>query len=230
MTTVVLGSASPSRLSILRSGGIEPLVVVSTADEDKLKDSLPAGPELVQELARCKARNVAGRLPTEHPKAAADALVIGSDSMLLTESGDLIGKPLTVTNTIKHWQKVRGTTAQLITGHTLIRVTAGVVEEHGAQSSNYPHAEAVSSTKLFFGTPDDRDIERYARTGEPLYCAGGFTLEALGGWFIDRIEGDPSNVIGLSLPTVRRLAAELGVAATELWNIAPEMGDDQQVN
>lgn len=221
MTTVVLGSASPSRLSILRSGGIEPLVVVSTADEDKLKETLPAGPNLVQQLADCKARNVAGRLKKEYPEVASDALVIGSDSMLLTEDGELIGKPLTVDNTIKHWRRVRGTTAKLLTGHCLIRVTSSITAKHGSNAAKYPSAHAVTATRLQFGTPNDRDIERYARTGEPLYCAGGFTLEALGGWFIDRIEGDPSNVIGLSLPTVRRLAAELGVEATSLWNIAP---------
>lgn len=218
MTTVVLGSASPSRLSILRSGGIEPLVVVSTADEDKLKQELPSGPQLVQELACCKARNVASRLATEYPEAAVDALVIGSDSMLLTEEGELIGKPLTVDNTIKHWQHVRGTTAQLITGHSLIRVTTSITDMYGAEVASYPSAHAVTSTFVTFGTPSDEDIERYARTGEPLNCAGGFTLEALGGWFIDRIDGDPSNVIGLSLPTVRRLAADLGIAATSLWN------------
>lgn len=221
MTTVVLGSASPSRLSILRSGGIDPLVVVSTAPEEELKNTLPAGSGLVQELATCKAQNVAERLPREYPEAAADALVIGCDSMLLTDAGELIGKPLTVENTIAHWRKVRGTRAQLLTGHTLIRVHAGQSGDKAPTVADYPTAHAVTATTVYFGTPTDQDIARYAESGEPLYCAGGFTLEALGGWFIDRIEGDPSNVIGLSLPTVRRLAGELGIAATSLWNIPP---------
>ena len=210
MTTVVLGSASPSRLHILRSGGIEPFVLVSTADEDELKRHFPAGPTLVQQLAAAKAANVAHQLCTAHPTVAADALVIGCDSMLLTATGELVGKPLSVERTIAHWQHVRGTSAQLLTGHTVIRLTEG----------SEATASAITRTVVHFGTPTDDDIRRYAESGEPLNCAGAFTREALGGWFIDAIEGDPSNVIGLSLPTLRRLAAEVGLSATSLWNIA----------
>ena len=97
---------------------------------------------------------------------------------------------------------------RLLTGHTLIRL------HDGARTD----ASAVTRTVVHFGSPTDAEIRRYAESGEPLYCAGAFTLEALGGWFIDAIEGDPSNVIGLSLPTVRRLAGELGVTVTDLWN------------
>lgn len=208
MTTVVLGSASPSRLQILRSGGIEPFVLVSTADENELKHQLPAGPTLVEQLAAAKAADVAHQLCISHPTVAADALVIGCDSMLLTATGELVGKPLTVERTIAHWQQVRGTSAELLTGHTVIRLTDGTEAT----------ASAVTRTVVHFGTPTDDDIRRYAESGEPLYCAGAFTLEALGGWFIDAIEGDPSNVIGLSLPTLRRLAAQVGLNATSLWN------------
>ena len=218
MTTVVLGSASPSRLQILRSGGIEPLVLVSSTDEDELKAQFPAGPALVEQLAAAKAADVARQLRIDHPTVAADALVIGCDSMLLTDTGELVGKPLTVERTIAHWHTVRGTSAQLLTGHTVIRLT------DGAETT----ASAVTRTVVHFGTPTDEDIRRYAESGEPLYCAGAFTLEALGGWFIDAIEGDPSNVIGLSLPTLRRLAADVGLSATSLWNTVPRPSAEEK--
>lgn len=208
MTTVVLGSASPSRLQILRSGGIEPLVLVSTADEEELKKRFPAGPHLVEQLAAAKATTVVEQLAATHPQVAADALVIGCDSMLLTDTGELVGKPHTVARAIAHWQRVRGTSAQLLTAHTVIRLHDGI------QAS----ASALTRTVVHFGTPSDDDIRRYAESGEPLSCAGAFTLEGLGGWFIDAIEGDPSNVIGLSLPTLRCLAGEVGLSATSLWN------------
>ena len=136
--------------------------------------------------------------------AAPEDVVIGADSMLLLD-GELQGKPHTETEAINRWHRQRGKTAQLITGHHII-----------APSTNY--CAAATTTVRFAADITDADIAAYAATGEPLPCAGAFTLEALGGWFIDRIEGDPSNVIGLSLPVVRRALYHFGYDVHDFWN------------
>lgn len=194
---IVLASSSPSRLSILRSAGVEPLVCPADVDEDALLDSLversPA--DKVAALAQAKAEAIAGDYP--------DDVVIGGDSMLLLD-GVLQGKPHTVDKTIERWKQQRGKTAELITGHCVITPRGRYVE--------------TSTTTVTFAHADDADIEAYARTGEPLQCAGAFTLEAIGGWFIDSITGDPSSVIGLSLPVVRRALYAAGYNVSEFWN------------
>lgn len=194
---IVLASSSPSRLSILRSAGVEPLVCPADVDEDALLDSLvgrsPA--DKVAALAQAKAEAIAGDYP--------DDVVIGGDSMLLLD-GALQGKPHTVDKTIERWKQQRGKTAELITGHCVITPRGRHVE--------------TSTTTVTFDHADDADIEAYARTGEPLQCAGAFTLEAIGGWFIDSITGDPSSVIGLSLPVVRRALYAAGYNVSEFWN------------
>ncbi|MHC9559558.1 Maf family protein [Corynebacterium diphtheriae] len=194
---IVLASSSPSRLSILRSAGVEPLVCPADVDEDALLDSLversPA--DKVAALAQAKAEAIAGDYP--------DDVVIGGDSMLLLD-GALQGKPHTVDKTIERWKQQRGKTAELITGHCVITPRGRYVE--------------TSTTTVTFAHADDADIEAYARTGEPLQCAGAFTLEAIGGWFIDSITGDPSSVIGLSLPVVRRALYAAGYNVSEFWN------------
>ncbi|AEX76095.1 Maf-like protein [Corynebacterium diphtheriae HC02] len=193
----MLASSSPSRLSILRSAGVEPLVCPADVDEDALLDSLversPA--DKVAALAQAKAEAIAGDYP--------DDVVIGGDSMLLLD-GALQGKPHTVDKTIERWKQQRGKTAELITGHCVITPRGRYVE--------------TSTTTVTFAHADDADIEAYARTGEPLQCAGAFTLEAIGGWFIDSITGDPSSVIGLSLPVVRRALYAAGYNVSEFWN------------
>ncbi|CAB0545551.1 septum formation inhibitor Maf [Corynebacterium diphtheriae] len=194
---IVLASSSPSRLSILRSAGVEPLVCPADVDEDALLDSLversPA--DKVAALAQAKAEAIAGDYP--------DDVVIGGDSMLLLD-GALQGKPHTVDKTIERWKQQRGKTAELITGHCVITPRGRYVE--------------TSTTTVTFAHADDADIEAYARAGEPLQCAGAFTLEAIGGWFIDSITGDPSSVIGLSLPVVRRALYAAGYNVSEFWN------------
>lgn len=130
-------------------------------------------------------------------------VVIAADSMLLLD-GELQGKPLTVERTVERWRQQRGATATLITGHAVTYRGTTVT--------------GSSETVVHFAEASDRDIEAYAATGEPLQCAGAFTLEALGGWFIDRIEGDPSSVIGLSLPLVRRTLAGFGLDVSNFWN------------
>lgn len=204
---IVLASTSPSRLSILRSAGVEPVLENPGVDEDAAAAELvdPSPEEFVQHLAQAKARSVALRRQ-ENAAATPGEVIIGGDSMLLID-GQLQGKPLTVEATIERWRQQRGKTAQLITGHCVIH-----------QGSEYIE---TASTTLHFAEAADADIIAYARTGEPLFCAGAFTLEALGGWFIDRIDGDPSSVIGLSLPSIRRALESFGLRISDFWNTAP---------
>jgi len=196
---LVLASASPARLRLLRAAGIEPIVDVSGVDESAVTAADPWA--LVQELATAKARVVAAR-------RAADEIVLGCDSMLLLD-GASYGKPATVQDAVGRWQRMRGRTASLLTGHCLIDVASGRCES------------GVADTVVRFGTPSDDEISAYVATGEPLQVAGAFTLDGLSAPFVDGVEGDPSNVIGLSLPLLRELLMRHGVAIMELWTSGP---------
>ena len=202
---VILASTSPSRLSILRSAGIEPLVEPSDVDEDAAAAQLtdPSPEEFVMHLAEAKARAAWRRREEEGRNSPSDVL-IGGDSMLLLD-GKLQGKPYTVEETIVRWQQQRGKVAHLVTGHSVIYQGESRVE--------------AAVTAVHFGFVSDADIRAYAQTNEPLLCAGAFTLEAIGGWFIDKIEGDPSSVIGLSLPVVRRSMEHFGLRVSDYWNL-----------
>lgn len=204
MNRFVLASSSPSRLSVLRSAGIEPEIIPPDTDEDaiidRLGDAAPA--EVVAALAEAKACDVVV------PVSEDLAVVVACDSMLLLD-GSLSGKPHTVDECIRRWEKQRGREARLITGHA-VRVVEGGVVKHEV-------TETISTT-VHFGMPSDADIHAYAETGEPLGCAGAFTLEALGGWFIDGIDGDPSSVLGLSLPLIRRTLSDWGLDVSSFWN------------
>ncbi|MDO5512149.1 nucleoside triphosphate pyrophosphatase [Corynebacterium sp.] len=192
---IVLASSSPSRRMILNNAGVDPVICPADVDEDALLAAHEGSPaEAVAALARAKARAVATQFP--------DDVVIGGDSMLLIDD-HLQGKPHTPEETVRRWHQQAGKVAQLLTGHCLI---------HRGQE----HVE-TSTTTIHFAQASDVDIEAYAASGEPWQCAGAFTLEALGGWFIDRIEGDPSSVIGLSLPVVRRALYDFGLDASQFW-------------
>lgn len=155
-------------------------------------------PEIrLQRLAAAKAKAVS-QLPD-----AAEAVVIACDSMLLLD-GELQGKPYTAAEAVRRWRAQAGRRAELLTGHCL-------VAPHGAQL-----CETARST-VQFATPEEADIVAYAASGEPLECAGAFTLEARGGWFIDRIDGDPSNVLGISLPLLRTMLYRLGYRVSDFW-------------
>ncbi|MCG8920948.1 nucleoside triphosphate pyrophosphatase [Lentzea sp. CC55] len=197
---LILASQSPARLSVLRSAGVEPVVRVSGVDEDALVASLddPTPEETVVALSAAKAEAV------EHDD---ECVVVGCDSMLLFE-GELVGKPGTAEVARERWRRVAGKSGVLITGHTVLRVSDGVVVDR---------ASAAESTTVRFGTPTDEELEAYLATGEPLHVAGGFTIDGLGGWFIDGIEGDHTSVIGISLPLTRRLLGRLGVPVSALW-------------
>ena len=202
----VLASASPARLSVLRSAGIDPLVKVSGVDEDAVAASLtdPAPAELVTALAQAKAEAVAAELTGAEP----DALIVGCDSMLLMAGGEVVGKPGTPEVAAQRWAQNAGTSGELLTGHAIVRLRDGAVTDRTA---------GHLSTTVRFGTPTEAEIDAYVATGEPLHVAGGFTLEGFGGWFIEGVDGDPSSVLGISLPLTRRLLSDLGLTITALW-------------
>ncbi len=207
MTRLVLGSASPGRLKVLRQAGIEPLVVVSGLDEDGViaalgSDTTPG--DVVRILAQAKADQVAASLDDG---IAADCVVIGCDSMLYID-GRLVGKPASADAARDQWRSMAGRSGQLYTGHCLLRLLDGRSSRRASESA---------TTTVHFARPMAADLEAYIGSGEPLAVAGGFTLDGLGGWFIERIEGDPSNVIGLSLPLTRSLLQRVGLSVAELW-------------
>jgi septum formation protein len=197
---VVLASASPARLAVLRGAGIQPEVLVSGVDEDAY--SAPTTGELTQVLASAKASAVASTLAST-PETR-DSLVIGCDSMLDLD-GQAYGKPATPAEAEERWHAMSGKSGTLFTGHCVIDVASGKCEA------------AVAATTVRFGTPTDAEISAYVATGEPLNMAGAFTIEGLGGWFIDSIDGDHNNVIGISIPLLRRLFLDLGVTIPHLW-------------
>ena len=134
----------------------------------------------------------------------AGVFVVGCDSMLEID-GRIVGKPGDPRTAVKRWRSMRGATGILHTGHTLVRLPDGAT------------AEGVSSTVVHFARPSDAEIEAYVATREPLWCAGAFTIDGLGGAFVEGVEGDPHGVVGLSLPLLRRLVIELGGSWTDLW-------------
>ena len=211
MTRVVLGSASAGRLRVLRSAGIGPLVAVSGVDEDALTVRLgaEAGPEsVVNTLAAAKADAVAAMLD---PAVRADCVVIGCDSMLYLD-GRLNGKPGTPEQARRQWHSMAGREGRLFTGHSVLRLVDGDVAAADT---------AAAVTKVRFGVPTETELEAYIGSGEPLGVAGGFTLDGLGGWFIDGIDGDPSNVVGLGLAVTRRLLENVGLSIGGLWRANP---------
>ena len=211
MTRVVLGSASPGRRKVLRSAGVDPLIVVSGVDEDAVVAALPAdaGPgEVTTALASAKAEAVAHTLDAE---VAADCVVIGCDSMLFRE-GRLWGKPATEDAVLDAWRAMAGRSGELFTGHCVLRMRANRIVDTAA-------AHAVTTVR--FGHPSASDVLAYARSGEPTAVAGGFTLDGLGGWFVDGVDGDPSAVIGIGLPLTRSLFERVGLSLADLWAANP---------
>ncbi|BCZ20601.1 Maf family protein [Mycobacterium senriense] len=207
MTRLVLASASAGRLKVLRQAGVDPLVVVSGVDEDLVAAALgpDASPgDVVCALARAKADRVAGELDAG---LTSDCVVIGCDSMLSID-GRLCGKPGSAEAAISQWRLMGGRAGELHTGHCLLRLTDG----------RFTHREVESlSTTVHFATPSEADLRAYVDHGEPWHVAGGFTLDGLGGWFVDGIDGDPSNVIGVSLPLLRSLLGRVGLSVSALW-------------
>jgi septum formation protein len=202
---VVLASASPARLCVLRGAGLDPVVEVSDVDEDTLLASMPdAAPgSKVTALAAAKATTVARRIADRTP----EAVVIGCDSMLYV-GGELVGKPADAAQARTRWRAMAGGRGELVTGHAVLRTADGAIDRV---------AEGHAVTTIRFAEPTEAGREAYLASAEPLAVAGAFTLDGLGGWFVDGIEGDPSNVIGISLPLTRTLLAAVGVSVTDLW-------------
>jgi septum formation protein len=164
-----------------------------------------AGPDRVtQALATAKAEAVLRELDAA---LSADCIVIGCDSMLYRD-GRLWGKPASEAAAVDGWRAMAGTSAELYSGHCLIRLRDRVVE---ATATDH------QVTTVRFGSPSEEDLAAYAATGEPTAVAGGFTLDGYGGWFVDGVDGDPSNVIGLSLSLTRRLLERVGLSVSALW-------------
>ncbi len=204
MASLVLASASPARLATLRSAGLDPDVVVSGVDESVVEDPDPATVAL--RLAELKAAAVAERLAL--PGAVEHRLVLGCDSVLALD-GKVLGKPEDATDARTRWRAMRGRTGVLHTGHALHDLATG------------RSASRCASTVVHFAAVTDAEIDAYVATGEPLAVAGAFTVDGLGGAFVEGIEGDHHNVVGVSLPLLRVLSAELGVAWTDLWSLSP---------
>lgn len=194
--SLVLASASPTRLRQLRDAGINPRVMVSGVNEAVPAGSAPR--EAALSLAVAKAQAVADSLNES-------SLVLGCDS-LLDIDGTAYGKPDDADDAVQRWRLMRGRTGILHTGHCVVDTTSGRT------------AADVASTTVRFGTPDDAEIESYVATGEPLHVAGAFTLDGYAAPFVDGIDGDPGNVLGVSLPLLRRLLATLEVRITDLWS------------
>jgi len=194
---LVLASGSATRLRVLRDAGLDPEVVVSGVDEDV--GSLDAA-RAVAALAVRKATAVAERRP--------DALVFACDSMLDLD-GRPLGRPSAAQEVIEVWRRLSGRQAALYTGHCLVEPRSGrrVVE--------------VARTLVRFGTPSNEEIAAYVATGEPMEMAGCFSIQGLGAPFVDGVDGDPNNVLGLSVSLLRRMLAEVGVAITDLWRRPP---------
>jgi septum formation protein len=203
-----LASTSPARLATLRAAGIEPIVVPSDVDEDAVVASAeldrghvlePA--EMVLLLARAKAEAVIA--------SDMSGMILGGDSAFVLD-GVTYGKPHEPHIARERWLTQRGRTGELFSGHWLIHVDDGTVVN--------AVGEVAVAGVTFASDISDAELDAYIDSGEPLKVAGAFTIDSLGGPFIERIEGDPSTVIGVSLPTVRRLANKLGAFWPDLWN------------
>ena len=201
---VILASASPARLMLLRSQNIKPIVIASEINEKEIEEQYKDSSTeiVVKELSIAKANYV-----LTNNVSLNSGILIAADSMLEFESQSL-GKPLNAENAIARWQKMRGKSGILHTGHTVIRL------------DNKQTITRVVSTKVEFANVDDKEIIDYVATKEPLNVAGAFTIDSLGAAFVKEVQGDHSNVIGLSLPALREIVRELGLSWTSLWEMA----------
>ena len=190
----ILASGSLGRLRLLREAGIDAEAVVSGVDET-VEEKLDTA-ALVQALADRKASAVAACRPA--------ALVLGCDS-LLDLDGVALGKPESAEQAVSMWRRLAGREGTLLTGHCLIDGPSG------------RRVSGLAETVVRFSTPSEAELAAYVASGEPMVLAGAFSIDGRGAPFIEGIDGDPGNVIGVSLPLLRRMLADLGIAITDLW-------------
>ena len=211
MTRLVLASTSPARLRLLRDGGIEPIAIAPGVDEDAVVERLTAmgaisnTAEMVLALAKAKAEAVLDHLDAQ------DAVIIGCDSSLEFD-GAALGKPHEPHVARERWLAMRGRSGVLHSGHWVIDNRS---PRPGVAA---PARGQVSAATVHFANITEAEIDAYVATGEPLKVAGAFTIDGLGGAFLNSIEGDSHTVVGLSLPTLRTLVRDLGIEYTSLWN------------
>ncbi len=211
---LVLASASPARLATLRGAGLEPAVIVSDVDEDAVVARYGVGDpaDVALVLARAKAEDVASRLAGEDGEDGEDGgvLVLGCDSVLELD-GEVHGKPASAEEARRRWRRMRGRSGVLHTGHWLVDARDPGAGGTGATLG------AVAGTTVHFADLGDEEIDAYVATGEPLRVAGAFTLDGLGGAYVTGVEGDHHCVVGVSLPLLRDLLAEVAVPWHTLW-------------
>ena len=198
MVQVILASSSTSRLRLLESAGIAPKVLISGVDEEASEFDLLSPSELVIALAILKAHTVKKSAPE-------NSLIIGCDSTF-EFNGKSLGKPGNRENAIARCKELSGKSGYLHTGHCLIDLKQGI------------ELSERSTAKVQFAQMTEAEIFDYVDSGEPLNVAGGFTLDGLSAPFITNIEGDPSGIIGLSLPLLRKMIISLGYSWPELKN------------
>lgn len=198
MQKLILASTSPARKILLQNAGINFETVAPGVDEDEMVERLKpeTAAELTGLLAKAKAEAVANDFP--------NSLVLGCDSAL-EFGGEILGKPLEQAVAIARWKQMRGKFGVLHSGHHLLDTATG------------QGITLVTATKVHFANLSDAEIERYVATEEPLQVAGAFTIDGLGGAFVERIEGDYHTVVGLSLVALRQLVTELGHDYQGLW-------------
>jgi len=198
---VILASQSPSRKKLLESAGIPFDVMVSGVDEESPEITALTPSEMVIALAILKAHTVKNTF-----NVGDNALIIGCDSTFEFE-GESLGKPLTHENAVARAKKMRGKNGLLHTGHCIIDTAQGI------------EVTDISTARVFMADMSDDEIEAYVSTGEPLELAGGFSLDGISAPFISRIEGDPSGIIGLSLPTLRTMVRSIGLNWFDLVSV-----------
>lgn len=197
----VLASASPARTRLLGDAGVRHSIVVSHVDEDAVvaHAGWTNAHAVAGGLAAAKARDVANKLGPGH-------LVLGCDSVFDID-GEIHGKPSSASQAWTRWQRMRGGDGVLYTGHHVVDTDRGL------------EVTRVASSTVYFADPTDEELDAYIATGEPLRVAGGVTIDALGAPFISRIDGDHSNVMGLSIPTLRLMLMDIGIAWPTLWSL-----------
>ena len=205
---VILASASPARTRLLSDAGVAHTISVSDVDEPALVSAAgwTTAHAVAGGLAAAKARDVAKRFEP-------GCIVIGCDTVF-DIGGEIHGKPADEAEAYQRWLLMRNADGVLYTGHHLVDTTTG------------REVNRVASSTVYFADPSDEELHAYIATGEPMRVAGGVTIDALGAPFITRIDGDHSNVMGLSIPTLRLMLRDLGIAWPSLWAATGESPPD----